>query len=434
MNVTTLKCVSVIGQFLSVFPFVVLCEGVGYGRFTWWHYAALYGAFAVFYLIGRLCADWALSPARSRSFRPKAIFLSKAAIAVPLLIFLLVVAALQWSSGLLIYALPAAVIMYYGGYSTSGKEYADIFTRGWFALFFVTAVLTSVLLWFTHNDAVKGAGGFQLCFSFGVLIVISAVLTNQTNIDMCTHQRDAGKTVLPKGLRSYNGALVAAVVTVIVALCLFAAPAARLVTWLIKQLLIWLLSLIQGTRPEAVDDILSGTGNGAGVDVDVNSNLLANLLSILLFVGIGVLLIALRRHIISFFRELVAPLFRVKEEYSEAAFTDELSNTTGAFSERLPRHRREQQLYKLYRRESDPVKKYRTGYSFMLLRLNDTAFPPVDTDNTDIHAVKGEKGFRSDDVKRIVSTYNDVRYSGRVPDADELEFEAMFIEEIRRRI
>lgn len=433
MNGRALKYISVFGQFLSVFPFVVLCEGAGFGEYTWWHYIALFAALAVFYCCGRLGAEWAASPKHSRYFRPKAIFLSRAAIIVPTIIYIIVCASLELSSSLYIYALPAALIMFHGGRSAAGKGYSDIFGRGWFALYFVAAAVTSVILWFTHDESVKTAGGFQLCLAFGVLIIISAVLTNQTNIDTCTHQRDAGRSVLPKGLRGYNGALVAAVVAVIVALCLFAAPLAELVMLLIKQLLSGIIMLLQSTHPDgATEDILSGTEGGEGPAVSPNDNALADILSAVLIIGLIAVIVVFRKQIIGFFRDLIAPLFRIREEADNIAYVDEVSEISEHGGGERSRRKREQQLYKLYRKEADPVKKYRTGYRLMLVRLLETPFPPAETDNTDIHRVKGENGLRSDSVKDIVRIYNDVRYSGRTPTREELAFEERFIEEIRR--
>ncbi|MBQ9948511.1 MAG: hypothetical protein IJO91_08995, partial [Oscillospiraceae bacterium] len=204
MNNTALRSISVFAQLLSVFPFVVLCEGVGFGRYVWWHYIAFFLVYAVFYAWGKLCASWALNPGHSRTFKPKAIFLSRAAVIVPIIAYVLVCATFEFSSALYLYALPAAIIMFSGGHRTAGKEYSDIFTRGWFALFFVSAVISSVIIWFTKKEELTVWGNFQLCFAFGLLIVISAVLTNQTNIDTCTHQRDSQRASLPKGLRGYN--------------------------------------------------------------------------------------------------------------------------------------------------------------------------------------------------------------------------------------
>lgn len=430
MSSTFLKFIAILAQFLSVFPFIVLCEGVGYGGYTWWHYPTLYAVFALFYICGRVCVAWAASGKHSRGFRPVAIFLSKAALAVPVIAYLIVCGVLELSTALFIYALPAAIIMYYGGYSTHKKEYSDIFTRGWFALYFVLALLFSLIIYFTKDDSIMSVAGYQFCIGFGVLIVLAAILTNQTNIDICTHQRDSGRVALPKGLRSYNCGLVAAVVAVVVALLLFAVPLGQLLLLGLKQILMFILNVLRslGGTPSEGDMLSEPEAGGFGVGGSDNS--FAAALTVLLFIGFVVLIIVFRKQIAEFFRELVAPLFRLKENEEQIAYMDEFSEISDKRG--TSRKKREQQLYKLYRKENDPIKKYRIGYRLMLLRLSLTQYPPVPTDNTDIHRVKGENGLRNESVRHIVGIYNDVRYSGRVPTTEELLFEESFIEQIRR--
>lgn len=432
MSSTFLKFIAVLAQFISVFPFIVLCEGVGYGGYTWWHYPALYGVFALFYICGRACVAWASSVRHSRSFRPAAIFLSKAALAVPVIAYLVVCGTLELSTALFIYALPAAIVMYYGGYSTHKKEYSDIFTRGWFALYFVVALLFSVIIYFTKDDYIMSVAGYQFCIGFGVLIVLAAILTNQTNIDICTHQRDSGRVALPKGLRSYNCGLVAAVVAVVVALLLFAVPLAQLLGLGVKQIFIFIINFLRslGGAP-AEDNVLSEPDEGlGGFGAGPADNPFAEALTVLLFVGIALVLIFFRKQIADFFRELIAPLFKLKENEDQIAYTDEFTDISDKSG--TSRRKREQQLYKLYRKENEPIKKYRIGYRLMLLRLSMTQYPPVPTDNTDIHRVKGESGLRNESVRQIIGIYNDVRYNGRIPTTEELSFEERFIEEIRR--
>ncbi len=375
---------------------------------------------------------WALSGNHSRSFRPKAIFLSRVAISLPTIAFVIVCSSLELTTGLYIYALPAAMIMFHGGYSTKGKDYADIFTRGWFALYFIAALLSMAIIWFTKVEDVVSAGSFQLCFGFGVLIIIAAVLTNQTNIDLCTHQRDSQKAALPKGLRAYNSCLVAAVVSVTVALFLFAAPTAQLIYSAIKQLISLVLSFLQNRVTENPDDSLDFALGEGQLAVDARDNSLGSLLSILLFAGMVVLIIVFRRQIVAFFRELISPLFRVNEDNTEVGYMDEVSIIPEYARGNTSRRKREQTLYRLYRREEDPRKKYRLGYRLMLLRLSDTAFPPVDTDNTSDHRVKGENGLRNDRIDNIINVYNEVRYNESVPTNEDIVFEEQFIEEIRR--
>ena len=70
----------------------------------------------------------------------------------------------------------------------------------------------------------------------------------------------------------------------------------------------------------------------------------------------------------------------------------------------------------------------------MLLRLSDTPFAVVATDNTDIHRHKGENALRTEKVRSVVEIYNKVRYGGYVPTEEQLGFEESFIDEIRRRL
>lgn len=433
MNNKFLRISAAAGQLLAVLPFVVLCEGVGFDEYIWWHYLAVYAVFGAFYVIGRLCGAWAVSPRHSRSFKPKAIFLSKAALAVPIIIFFIVCMALELSTGLYIYILPAAIIMFHGGYSTVNREYTDIFGRGWFALYFVSAVIVSVILWFTHEQHIMDVGNFQLCFGFGALMILSAVLTNQTNIDSCTHQRDSNRMSLPMGLRSYNTKLVAAVTAVTVALFLFAKPVAELLFTGVKQLirgLMWLMT--RRGELDASDDLVFGNEGEGTVSVGEADNSFAEATTILIVLALLTVIIIFRKQLTEFFRELIAPLFKLQEPTEELAYTDEVTELPETYRSPLSRRKREQQLYKLFRRETDPLKKYRIGYKLMLLRLQDTPFATVPTDNTDIHRIKGENGLRSERVQQIVSIYNDVRYKGRVPTAEEMALAEAFIEEIRR--
>lgn len=426
-----LRTLAIIAQLLSVLPLAVLCEGAGYGGFTWWHFLLLYAAFAAFYGSGRLAAAWALGKSHKREYRALVAFSSKLAIALPIAAFIAVCAAADFSTALYLYALPAAVIMYYGGYISYSKEYSDIFTRGWFALYFVLAIIAAVIVGLTKNAELTAAADFQLCAGFGVLIVLSAILTNQTNIDICTHQRDAGRSVLPRGLRRYNCLLSAAVAAAVCALLLLAVPLGQLFGSALRLLITLIVRLLQGLGggSEATDAALSGT-DSAEISMDITDNSIAGALSVLMFVGIAVLLFALRKHIAELIRQIFAPLFRNKVTEELPAYTDELSEV--AISSGIPQRKRAQQIYKLYRKETDPAAKYRLGYRFMLLRLSLTQYPPYPADNTDIHRGKGEIGLKTDKMQRIVEIYNRLRYGGQIPTEEEIRFEEAFIEEIRR--
>ena len=78
-----LTALAVFGQFLALFPFIVTAECVGFGEPCWWHYFAMYGGFAAFYLCGRLLSCWANGGGFSRKVKPFVMFVSRAGVIVP---------------------------------------------------------------------------------------------------------------------------------------------------------------------------------------------------------------------------------------------------------------------------------------------------------------------------------------------------------------
>lgn len=429
---SALAVLAAAGQLMCVFPFAVLTEGLGFEKYVWWHYLALYGVYAAFMLCGRLCGAWAAGGGFTQKQRAWAVFGSRAAVIVPSAAFIIVCACLKMPTALYFYAFPAAVVVYFGGRHSAGLGYSDILTRGWFAGYFAAAVIASFMLWLSHDEDIQSTGVFQLCVMFGVIIVISAVLANQTNIDTRTRQRSAGKNVIPKGLRGYNAALIAGVCAVAVGLFLFAKPAAELIMSGFSALMSGLFSLLRGINGEFItNDTENETDfSGGEVTVEHNDNTLFTGLTVLLVIGVIVLMIRFRKQIIDFLKELMAPLFKEAEKPEPLPFADELSDSLSVQRARRGGRRTAQQLLRDYRREQDPVQKYRKGYLLFLLRLDRTAFPHLPSDTTTVHGKKGELAFRRNDIEKMVVEYNAVRYGGAIPDEYQLSAQERLLNEL----
>ena len=254
MHKKLLMVLAVLCQFLVLFPFLVMSEGIGFGEFVWWHYAAMYAAAAGFWAAGRLLRSWASGVGLSKRGRGWAVFLSRVGFVVPGAAFCVVCGLMGLHSGLYLYLLPGCIAAYYGGSLSVGRDYSEVFSRGWFGVYFVAAVIAAVLLSFTHNDFICSAGMNQLCVSFGALIIGAAVLTNQTNIDVQTRQRAGGRAVLPAGVRRSNALMIAVVGAVILALFLFAKPFGNAILECIKAVVRFLLSLLNRGRADVDDD------------------------------------------------------------------------------------------------------------------------------------------------------------------------------------
>lgn len=105
---------AVLCQFLVLFPFLVMSEGIGFGEFVWWHYAAMYAAAAGFWAVGRLLRGWASGAGLSKRGRGWAGFLSRVGFVAPGAAFCVVCGLMELHSGLYLYLLPGCIAAYYG--------------------------------------------------------------------------------------------------------------------------------------------------------------------------------------------------------------------------------------------------------------------------------------------------------------------------------
>lgn len=435
MHKKLLMVLAVLCQFLVLFPFLVMSEGIGFGEFVWWHYAAMYAAAAGFWAVGRLLRGWASGAGLSKRGRGWAGFLSRVGFVAPGAAFCVVCGLMGLHSGLYLYLLPGCIAAYYGGSLSVGSDYSEVFSRGWFGVYFVAAVIAAVLLSFTHNDFICSAGMTQLCVSFGALIIGAAVLTNQTNIDVQTRQRAGGRAVLPAGVRRSNALMIAVVGAVILALFLFAKPFGNAILECIKAVVRFLLSLLNRGREDVDDDNELAENTSDVIDYTTNENPYADLLMFLLAAGIVFLVVKFRRQIWGFIREIFAPLFKEPVREESAPFFDEVSSSGDAKYASRSSARTERELLKKYRRETDPAMKYREGYELFLMRLGRSAFPQLPTDTTTLHTDKGGKAFGGrvpeEEISGMVRTYDRVRYGGEIPDNNELEQLDRLLDDIR---
>lgn len=430
MNKRLLKGMAVVCRMLSIFPFAVLTEA-SMGEFVWWHYPVFFVVTALFYAVGYLAGKIIAVAHFPKNVKPLAVFSSKAAVLLPILAFILITQRLELSSMLYIYALPAGIISYYSGYRAYGQEYGDLFSMGWFGLFFVAAVVTCMILNFSNVPELYSSAVRQLCAVFGVMTVLASLLANQTNIDQRTRQRSAGKSVLPNGLRGYNAMLIAGISAAIVALFMTAKPLAAMIVKGIAALVGIILALIRDYGPKMeYDSYIEGDG-AVGELVESSDNSFFTIMWSLAAIFALIMIIRFRRQILGFFKELFAPLFRESRREAPQPFADEITDTLSKFDCARSRRRSEQRLMRQFRKEPDPRKRYRLGYGLFMLRLSRSAFPPLLSDTTSVHSQKGVSAFQREDIEDMVRVYNAVRYGDKIPAPEQLEAQRKLIEELR---
>ncbi|MDE7194526.1 MAG: hypothetical protein K2O14_11200 [Oscillospiraceae bacterium] len=431
MKKSLLNKMALFCRMLALYPFAALTDAAGFGKYIWWHYLVFFAMTAVFYTVGYLAEKIIVSAHFPKAVRPIAVFISRAAVLLPTAAFIILASVLDLSAMVYMYALPAGIIAYFSGYRAYGQEYSDLFSVGWFGLFFTASVVTCLILNFSRVPELYSAAVVQLCLVFGLMIVFASLLANQTNIDQRTRQRSAGKSVLPNGLRSYNAMLIAGISVATVALFLLAKPLATLIVKGIGAFLGLMLSLIRDHGLEM--DYYDGPGgeNQVGQLAEPSDNAaFAILWALVVILGL-IAVIRFRRQIINFFKELFAPLFRESRRDPPQPFADEITDTLSKSDSARSRRRSEQQLLRQFRRETDPRTKFRLGYKLFMVKLERSAFAPLPSDTTSIHAQKGQSAFRREDIREMVGVYNKVRYGEAIPSPEQLEKQQELIEEIR---
>lgn len=433
---TFFKALAVLGQLAALFPFAVFFEAVCLGELVTWHFFAIYAVWLVFRSVGWLIGT-GVSSLQKRRLPKKLIpftnFLSRIGVAVPAAAFIALGVWLESDFSVYFYILPACIIIYFGGSRSVGRSYSDIFSRSWFLLDLFSSIAAMIALSLSEETAVTSAARYLLCVGFAAVTLLSAVLANQTNIDMRTSQRDAGKAVLPEGLRRYNALLVIGTVVLTLGLFVFAKPLAALFRTVIAAIVtavffIWgkIISLLM---PEEITFDPGGEAADTSVQEIESGVDIGGIIFAIMLIAVIVLMIRFRKQIFNAIKGFFEPLFRNRDTTFDMPFADEITSSDAKLNSLKARKKAERDLERRYARETSPERKYRLGYALFLARLRRSEQPPAPSDTTDIHREKGERSFGGD-LRVFSEAYNKVRYADIPPTPEELAAE----EELLRRI
>lgn len=434
-----LKILAYFGQFAALFPFAAAMEVLSVGAFILWHFAAIYGVWLAFWAFGLLAAAL-IRRVKSKKVLPKKLvpilnFLMKTGFLLPCALMITASVMLKLNIGVIFYALLGSIPIYFGGCFSLGKTYSDIFSRTWFVLYIISSILLTIMFTLSVKGELAALGGRMLCVGFAVIIFVSALLTNQTNIDTCTNQRDRGRAVLPWGLRRYNALIGVGVFAVTLGLFAFAEPIAsllRIVFGAVVNAFVyvakWLDSLLHySDEPIEIESSEAGFNEGS---IEINDNSVGDLLTVILIAGIVVLIVVFGKRILIAIKNFFAPLFRDRRKTSDIPFADEITSSDKKPQTERMKRKAERDLERRYIRETSPDVKYRLGYELFLTRLAKTSNPPEPSDTTDVHREKGESAF-GEDMKGFAETYNKVRYADAPPTSAELDEQMSLLDRIK---
>ena len=429
------KALAVLGQLASLFPFAVIFEALSLKTLVVWHFLAIYAVWLVFrtsgWLIGKL-----VSSLQKRKLPKKLIpltnFLSQLGVVVPIAAFIALSVWRKSEPSAYVFIMTAGIIIYFGGNSSVGRSYSDIFSRTWFLMDLGASVIVMLGIALSEETEVSGTAGYALCVGFAVVTLLAAVLANQTNIDTQTKQRDAGKAALPEGLRRYNAFLVIGIVTVTLGLFVFAKPLAALLKTVIRAIVsafIYLYMKFASLMSWTDETDFSTVGGEGSLIEPVSGSQIGNILFAVALIAVIVLTIRFRKQIFGVIKSFFALFFRSRDKTFDKPFSDEVTSSDAKLTSPRARRRAERDLERRYSRETSPERKFRLGYALFLARLRRTEQPPVPSDTTDAHREKGEKAF-GEDLGGFSAAYNKVRYGDCPPTSEELAAE----DDLLRRI
>lgn len=439
-----LKVLAYLGQLAALLPFAVLFDSMGMGGWTAWHFAAAFGVWAMFLafgvLIGVLINSLKKSSKLPKKLEPLWNFLQKMGFVLPTAAFITLGVLFEPNPAVYVFILPAGIIVYVCAAITAGKTYSEIFTSFQFILYTIMSVFAMAALAMSNKSELRSVGGYILCAGFAVIALLTALIFNQKNVDVCTKQRGNGKAVLPVGLRGYNALLVTGIFTVTLGLFIFAKPLGALLKTVIATFVragILISDMMSSCSPdfgsETPPDIKKEpTDSGSLGDMlpPSDTGVSDEISTVIIVTTLVIFIIAFRKHILNVIKRLFAPLFKSRAKISDAPFSDEitLSNAKRLTPRSLKKAERE--LSRQYSRERSSSRKYRLGYALFLARLRRTKHSPELSDTVTVHREKGECEF-DEELSGFSEVYSKVRYADVSPTERELSEQSEILKKIK---
>ncbi len=408
-----LKFLAVISFGLVTFPFVLTNDVLAFENISVLRILAYYCTFGIVFGFG-----YAFGKATLK--RKKLIFAGRI---IGILTFGIGLVMLAFTKEInIIFAVGvSAVLWYFLGERASRKHYADIFPAFMFGVYICVTLLCYLFYGAMCPGELKEPVQSAVIAAFMIELCLAALLINQSGIYDKANRRRETRTMLPKGLSGYNAALVLAVTMLGLFLYLFTDKIVWLLNELVRLLIKAALFIMKGysefMATEAVDyNVAEGSGY-----TPAETNDLWNLVFIIILITV---VIIFRKKIFSYIKELFKRIYGFFSRETE--ISEDEPEFTDVFEELDSARRRNSgdvslsRLMKLYRSETDPIKKYRFGYGLLLRQLR---MCKADIREADTVSVQHEKGraICGAELKSVTDSYDRLRYNDSTVTDEELK-------------
>ncbi len=319
--------------------------------------------------------------------------------------------------GIIFAAGVSCVLWYFLGERAARKHYADIFPAFMFGVYICVTLICYLFYGAMCSKELKEPVQTAVIIAFMTEMCLAALLINQSGIYDKANRRRETRTMLPKGLSGYNAALVTGVTVCGLLLYVFADK----IVWLLNEIIRLLIKLFVFMMSGYSEFRSIDTGD-SGADYTGNMEYRSyDILNLLFFVFIIVMIVIFRRQLwqaIKGFFSRIAGFFTRETQLSEAEpeFVDVFEQVSGV---RKVKDLSYQTLMKRYKKEADPVKKYRLGYAVLLWQMKYCRAKLSAADTVSDQYEKGREIFGAE-LQIITSAYDRLRYDGEEVTAEQL--------------
>lgn len=437
-----MKCVAALAMLLVPLPLMFVFEVTAFKGFMLWHYPIYYAVAAI-----SAASGYFLMCLRRSRHTPKTIFLVNIlmALTATALVILVAVVSSQINNVLgengfnvfyfCVALMPSVIVWYLLGMSLKKNRFDDIFTPVWLGIYLVETFICYIFCCVMSADMeYLGASEHRISVLLVVMVLLTVLLINQSNIRSEIDRRRNTNLIVPKGLRLYNAKLIAIVGAVILAALMLKDYVAAGLTWLAKMTVKIIDTLLFNIRflqteqmtPEDTQlpdsDILSAEGGSR------------DFLLYILVVVIVVLVIVFRKKILSLMRKIAGRIFG---KYSvEDTVQEVYDDYTDSYEELDIRQERivnetDKDCLKRYRKAKDNNEKFRLGYRLYAMWLSKRSTEDISTKTVEQHRVISEKLYHgTNNIGAFSDSYSKIRYDDEPATAEDILLSDSLINEL----
>lgn len=316
-------------------------------------------------------------------------------------------------------ALPCIFML---GRNAYKSEFFDVFTMPMLGIY----LGTTVLIYLAYSGTAQGnnvhAGNNIMNVSILLLIIITAILINQSNLHDQLQQKKYQKTLLPSRFSTSNILTTFLFIILVIFLFSFLGIIIDFLNSLFSFIIAGIAAIIENIGGKTGE--VQYSGNDFVIpDVLVSNSKFGFVIVVLITIAIAItVFIVFRRQIVDAFKGLLERiiLFLTGRNYEQKKCNTFIDHYEIIVDKHRTRKISKRSLMKQYRHEQDLNSKFRIGYRIMLWKMDKNNINISKADTAKNHCQKYSEHFNSN-VSEIKQVYEQIRYGDGTVNSAQIE-------------